>query len=165
MINKEKCVKPARKARTPWPSSEYLPCRYCYGFYRTKYLNRHVRICPENPGEKTSFSYLSDSQDFLTKDLPVDERLRETVFPRMIADDVSLAAKSDSLICEYGARYLRKNTATTKNGTRNIVNVTSRRMRELGKVLIQVSVWTWSFLFKGYFLCHITFIAPYLLSV
>lgn len=140
VINKEKCVKPVKKTTIPAPHTDYVPCKYCYGFFIRKYLCRHVRACVENPGEKTAYSYLSDSQDFLTKDLPVDKRLRQIVFPRMAADDVSLAAKKDGLICDFGAMYLKRNMGTMNMKTKNIITVTSKKMRELGKVLIQVSV-------------------------
>lgn len=74
----------------------------------------------------------ADAQNFLLKSMNVDKKLRDTVFPRMLADHVSLVAKSDLIICAYGARYLKTHR------DKHFINVTSRNMRELAKILIAV---------------------------
>jgi hypothetical protein len=61
----------------------------------------------------------------------VDRRLKETVFPHMRADKVSLEAQKDGLICAFGTRYL--NTHREKH----FVSVMSRKMRELSKMLME----------------------------
>ncbi|KAF5281186.1 hypothetical protein FQA39_LY17857 [Lamprigera yunnana] len=64
--------------------------------------NRQKRI--QNPTKITD-----DSQNYLLKNLQVNTKLRETVFPKMRADDISLVAKRDILICEFGKmREIRK---------------------------------------------------------
>ncbi|KAG5865241.1 hypothetical protein JTB14_029982 [Gonioctena quinquepunctata] len=50
----------------------------------------------------------------------------------MFADKISLEAKSDLLICKFGSRYLRTHRE------RHHVNVCSRKMREISKLLIEV---------------------------
>lgn len=74
----------------------------------------------------------SDAQSYLVRHLKVDQQLRERVFPRMRADQLSLVAKKDTLICAFGARYLKTHR------DKHFINVTSRKMREVAKVLIQI---------------------------
>ncbi|KAG5886935.1 hypothetical protein JTB14_025014 [Gonioctena quinquepunctata] len=50
----------------------------------------------------------------------------------MRADKISLEAKADNLICSFGARYLRSHRE------KHFATVTSRKMRELAKVLIEI---------------------------
>lgn len=50
----------------------------------------------------------------------------------MRADKVSLEAKKDTLICTFGARYLNTHRE------QHFVQVTSRKMRELAKILIEI---------------------------
>nr|CAI5858719.1 unnamed protein product [Callosobruchus analis] len=66
----------------------------------------------------------------LPKNIP-NTQLRTNVFPRMLADQVSLKAKKDALICAYGSRYI--NTHREQHH----INICSRKMRELAKLLIQ----------------------------
>nr|CAI5821401.1 unnamed protein product [Callosobruchus analis] len=61
----------------------------------------------------------------------LNTQLRTNVFPRMLADQVSLKAKKDALICAYGSRYI--NTHREQHH----INICSRKMRELAKLLIQ----------------------------
>lgn len=49
----------------------------------------------------------------------------------MLADNISLAVKKDPLICAFGSKFI-----TTHNDKHHI-NVCSRKMRELAKVLIE----------------------------
>lgn len=132
--NVDKCVKPVKKSHITSDHSRCVPCKYCYGYYQPRQLWRHVKICPRNMRKSTTtFSHLTDSQDLLVKQLPIDSQLRETVFPKMLADKVSLVAKKDLLICKFEARYLKCHRE------KHLINVCSRKMRELAKMLIQVS--------------------------
>lgn len=128
--NAGKCIKPIKKCGN---SSENIPCQYCLGFYRPKQLWRHVKICslkPENVNK--TFSHQTDAQSALVRHLPIDSKLREQVFPRMMADKISLEAKKDLLICRFGARYLKSHRE------KHLINVCSRKMRELAKLLLEV---------------------------
>lgn len=62
----------------------------------------------------------------------MDSKLTDTVFPTMRPDKVSLVAKSDNLICAFGAQYLRVHRQ------KHFVNVTSRKMRELSRILMEM---------------------------
>lgn len=72
--------------------NKYLPCSKCYGFYAAKTIWRHTKKCDNQKSSQ------SDAQTFIVRNLKIDVRLKELVFPRMRADEISLAAKKDNLI-------------------------------------------------------------------
>ncbi|KAK4879533.1 hypothetical protein RN001_007679 [Aquatica leii] len=126
------CVKPVKKSHVPGrDASECIPCKHCLGYFRPKQLWLHVKKCPFNSGDKTKYSHKTDAQNLMIRH-PIDQRLKESVFPTMRADKVSLVAKKDALICRYGAQYL------TSHREKHHINVCSRKMRELAKMLIEV---------------------------
>ncbi|XP_072387629.1 uncharacterized protein [Diabrotica undecimpunctata] len=97
--------------------------------YSAKNLWRHRKIC--NPDSITRNSQ-SQAQNFLLRHLKLDTYLKETVFPRMRADNVSLVAKKDPLICAFGSRYLKIHRE------QHFIPVASRKMRELAKIVIEL---------------------------
>lgn len=131
LMNNEKCVRPVKKPALS--TTKFLPCTHCLGFYSSKQLWRHRKKCLLNPDSKAK-NRQSDAQNFLIRGLQIDEKLRDTVFPHMRADNISLVAKKDSLICAFGARYLKTHR------DKHFINVISRKMRELSKILITVKV-------------------------
>nr|CAI5845620.1 unnamed protein product [Callosobruchus analis] len=100
-LNSANCC-PRRVCRACIPDTPVLPCDNCLGFFSSKLLHRHRKRC----GTKRSGRAQSEGQTILVHNMRVDERLRREVFPRMRADKISLEAKSDDLICAFGARYL-----------------------------------------------------------
>lgn len=70
--------------------------------------------------------------DKLIRNKKVPPLLKELVFPRMRPDKISMEAKNDILICHFGSRYL------STHREKHFVHVTSRKMRELAKLLIEV---------------------------
>ncbi|KAF5275326.1 hypothetical protein FQR65_LT16723 [Abscondita terminalis] len=131
LINLDKCIKPIKKSNFPG-DVEYVPCKHCLGFYRPKQLWRHVRKCPLFKGENSKSNHLSDSQSVLTNHMEIDQELRDVVFPKMMADKISLKAKKDFLICKFGSRYLKSHRE------KHLINVCSRKMRELARLLIEI---------------------------
>ncbi|CAH0563178.1 unnamed protein product [Brassicogethes aeneus] len=131
--NLSSCVKPVKKSHVPGrDAADCIPCKHCLGYFRPGQLWRHVKRCPLNPGDKTKYSHKTDAQDLLVKHYAIDQRLKEIVFPTMRPDKVSLVAKQDTLICGYGAQYL------TSHREKHHVNVCSRKMRELAKILVEL---------------------------
>lgn len=121
--------KPVRKGAD---DTNYLPCRYCLGFYSARNLWRHRKNCDANPTKGTSGrNSQTDAHNFLLRNLRVDPQLRTEVFPRMRADQVPLVAKKDPLICAFAARYLKLHRE------KHCITVTSRKMRELARLLIE----------------------------
>lgn len=125
--NSEKCIKPMKQALQA--NQTYLPCTKCLGFYRSKFLYRHRKKCDK---DKSSKNAQAEGQSLLCKNLrKIDPRLKEEVFPKMRPDKISLEAKGDFLICAFGSRYLKTHRE------KHFISVTSRKMRELSRVLIE----------------------------
>ncbi|KAJ8929592.1 hypothetical protein NQ314_017699 [Rhamnusium bicolor] len=99
---------PRRVRQSQIPGTPVLPCDNCLGFFSSKLLYRHRKNC----GEKRSGRAQSEGQTTLIRNFRTDERLKREVFPRMRADKISLEAKADSLICSFGATYLRSHRKT-----------------------------------------------------
>lgn len=116
--------------RTNIHETTRLPCVHCLGYYSSKQLYRHAKICRDNTSKQKSSQALS--QNKIVGHLKIDPQLKERVFPHMRADKISLTAKKDQLICAFGARYIKLHRE------RHFVNVASRKMRELAKVLIEL---------------------------
>lgn len=133
LSNSYECVKPVKKANLP--NTKHVPCKYCLGFYTSNLLYRHVKKCKLKTENSKTYSHLTDAQNalLLRDNMPfVDTNLVKSVFPRMMADEVSLVAKKDQLICMFGAQYIKTNQA------KRSINVCSRKMRELSKLLIEM---------------------------
>ncbi|XP_050505687.1 uncharacterized protein LOC126883959 [Diabrotica virgifera virgifera] len=56
------------------------------------------------------------------------------VFPKMRPDKISVIAQNDSLICAFGSRYIKVHRES------HFVDVASRKMRELARLLIAIRV-------------------------
>lgn len=121
-------MKPVRKPIND--STNFLPCDNCLGLYASKQLYRHRKKCLGSSEGRQKAQ--SSGQNRLLNNIQVDKKLKETVFPRMRADKISLAAKRDSLICAFGARYLKIHRE------KHFVNVTSRKMRDLARILLEI---------------------------
>ncbi|XP_012549781.2 uncharacterized protein LOC105842288 [Bombyx mori] len=127
ILNSAQCVKPMKKTAHS-TVDDYLPCTKCLGFYSRRQLWKHRKTCTENNSDNFS---QADAQNFLVRNLKVDDKLRSSVFRRMRADKISLIAKKDLIICAFGAQYLKTHRE------KHFVNVVSRKMRELAKLLIE----------------------------
>ncbi|CAG4975853.1 unnamed protein product [Parnassius apollo] len=117
------------KKSNVYPHIDYLPCEKCLGFYSRKQLWKHKKTC--QPLSDTANTQVQ-SQNFMLRNLNIDKKLKDEVFPKMRPDKISLEAKKDTLICAFGAQYLRIHRA------KHFVNVTSRKMRELVKLLLEL---------------------------
>lgn len=124
-LNSNIVRKPVQRLRT---EKDLLPCDNCLGFFSAKLLWRHRIKCTK----LKSRNHRAAAQNVLIANLRIDTKLRETVFPRMRADEISLVAKKDPLICAYGARYIKVHRE------KHFINVASRKMRELSRFLIEI---------------------------
>lgn len=126
LINSSRLFKPVRASENP--NRNILPCTTCLGFFSSKLLYRHRKLCSgANRGNAQS-----DGQNLLVSRFQVDKELKNVVFPHMRPDKISLEAKSDKLICAFGTRYLKTHRES------HLVHVASRKMRELARILIEV---------------------------
>uniref|UniRef100_A0A8D9E1H0 Uncharacterized protein n=1 Tax=Cacopsylla melanoneura TaxID=428564 RepID=A0A8D9E1H0_9HEMI len=103
-------------------NTDYKMCPKCFGYYSKKQLWRHKKHCN---------SFNPENASLLNNKSKVDSHLREKVFPHMRCDEVSIVAQKDSLICGYGARYLRIHRE------KHHIHIVSRKMRELARILIE----------------------------
>lgn len=122
--------KPVHKSLLKDSEENYIPCPFCLGFYSRKLLWKHKKICSSNkntPSGKSS----SAGQNLMPCVDQTNFDLKTKVFPRMSADKVSVTAKKDFLIGAFGSRYLNTHRELHQ------INVCSRKMRELAKVLME----------------------------
>ncbi|KAG5872200.1 hypothetical protein JTB14_011072 [Gonioctena quinquepunctata] len=115
--------------RNSLPPNTILPCSECLGFYSSKQLARHRKECSKIIKKGNA---QSDVQTKSIAGIRLDEQLKNKVLPRMRADKVSLVAKKDILICAFGSLYMKLHRK------KHFINVTSRKMRELAKILIEI---------------------------
>jgi hypothetical protein len=110
-----------------------VPCSHCLGYFSSRQLYKHIKICPHNlKKEKSSqrYAHQINGQNLLIRHLVIDRKLKDMVFPHMKPDKISFVAKSDKLISAYGARYFNTHRA------KHHIPVTSRKMRDLAKLLL-----------------------------
>lgn len=116
----------------------FVVCEYCMGYFSRNYLRRHKKICDLNLNQhETAFrnNHLSSAQLFsicsgANCDFYATLRLRNEVFPILRNDDISKTAMEDILICAFAESLLNKHKR------RQIRNVISNKMRELGRLLL-----------------------------
>lgn len=111
------------KSDTTATADEYLPCSFCFGYYKKKTTMETQKNLLRKRPPKVSKNAQAEGQNMLLRHLKIDVQLIEQVFPRMRADKVSIVAKKDPLICAFGAKYLKMHRE------KHFINVTSRKMR------------------------------------
>nr|CAI5856474.1 unnamed protein product [Callosobruchus analis] len=77
---------------------DYLPCQYCLGFYRKRFLFRHTKRCLQNPNlgnkiERQAAQSCDQMTLLIRNTFKYDILLQKELFPRMRADEVGLIAK------------------------------------------------------------------------
>ncbi|CAH1958498.1 unnamed protein product [Acanthoscelides obtectus] len=120
-------------------SKEYYPCSRCKAMLSKSYLSRHKKNCilkHTNNNEIRKMNSLAASQTLIASSFDENSnlhklRVKEEVFDRMKPDYISLVAKSDYLIYNFGENYLKKHRRE------QLVTVCSNKMRELARFLIQ----------------------------
>ncbi|KAB0804499.1 hypothetical protein PPYR_01469 [Photinus pyralis] len=119
-------------------SLEYYPCSHCKGVFAKTYLSRHTRKCvikgiTDGLGRK---KHLAKSQTLIACSLQRNSNIQklrvvEEVFNIMKVDEISLVAKTDVLIAQFGENYLKKHKR------QQMATVCSNKIRELARFLIQ----------------------------
>ncbi|KAB0804418.1 hypothetical protein PPYR_01388 [Photinus pyralis] len=121
-------------------SLTYYPCIYCKGVFQKEYLKRHSKLCVMQNSRKELSSngrnyYITNSQTAIacamdTTNVISRLNVKELVFSIMKGDEISLVAKKDLLIANFGESYLKKHKRERKE------YACSSRMRELSRLLI-----------------------------
>lgn len=116
----------------------YVACGDCFGYFKRDYLRRHRKKCSLRTHNRSSReNHLSESQTMITcsgnyAKFYNNLRLKREVFAIMRADAISKTAMNDVLICSYAEELLGKHKRT------QIKTVISNKMRELGRLLLQL---------------------------
>lgn len=130
-------LRPVKRLKSGMATStaeDFLPCKHCLGFYKKKSLYRHTKKCSQNADVNLQKRQTSQSDGqttlLLRSLLKHDELLNTELFPRMRADDVSLIAKKDPLICQYAYSYIK---GRRSKGNLDLVRQNVRRLAKLLK--------------------------------
>ncbi|XP_072383666.1 uncharacterized protein [Diabrotica undecimpunctata] len=114
-------------------ADQYLPCKYCLGYYKKKFLFRHTKICLSNYDKENNRRQTSQSDGqttlLLHHFLKHDDLLKSKIFSRMRADDINLIAKKDPLICQYAYSYIKGRQS------KGNIDLVRQNMRRLAKLL------------------------------
>ncbi|KAJ8964685.1 hypothetical protein NQ314_004717 [Rhamnusium bicolor] len=117
-------------------NKEYYPCSRCKAVLTKKYLSRHRKTCILKDNTDNNINQASASQTLIACSLDQNNtlhklRVKEQVFSKMRADEISLTAKTDNLIINFGENYLKKHKRE------QLTTVCSNKMRELARFLIE----------------------------
>lgn len=113
--------------------ADYLPCKFCRGYYSRKCLRRHAKKCFFNPDPALRFNAQIEGQTIMSGQFGPTDILRTSGLLKMMrADNISLVAKRDSVICEVARRYIRSHKE------KHLLIVAKRNMRRLARLLISV---------------------------
>ncbi|XP_074026088.1 uncharacterized protein isoform X2 [Leptinotarsa decemlineata] len=119
-------------------NKEYYPCCRCKALLSKNYLSRHKKRCilKSSSNTNSALNQLAASQTLIACSIDQNNtihklRVKEEVFSRMKSDEISMVAKTDRLICNFGDNYLKKHKRE------QITSVCSNKMRELARFLIE----------------------------
>ncbi len=123
------------KAEESANPNDYLPCKYCHGFFLGCELWRHASKCPLRCEED---NHSSRSMQYEGKLLIAGGKfpdgssklLSDKVLATMAHDSISLAVKSDKTILTLGSEMLEKKGADKPNEI-------SQKMRLMGRILVE----------------------------
>lgn len=129
-------LRPVKRSKSGASSTaeDFLPCKYCLGFYKKNSLYRHTKKCSQNREIITNKRQTSQSDGqttlLLASFIKHDLLLKTKLFPHMRADEVSMTAKKDSLICLYAYSYMK---GRRSKGNLDLVRQNVRRLAKLLK--------------------------------
>lgn len=119
-------------------NEDYYPCVRCKAILTKKYLARHKKTCVLK-NINNAFSKRNEaaaSQTLIACSMDINNslhklRVKEEVFSKMRSDKISLVAKTDNLIFNFGENYLKKHKRE------QLTTACSNKMRELARFVIQ----------------------------
>lgn len=112
-----------------------LPCTHCKGYYARKTLRRHVKRCHFNSKSQTSTRSRpqAEGHTLMSDHFGPNDPLRTSgVLKTLKADEISLVAKRDKIICEVARKYVKSHK------DKHLIVVARRYMRRLATLLIEV---------------------------
>lgn len=116
---------------------DFLPCQYCFAFYRKTELWRHERSCKAKKyNQKPERAKKGKVYNAASQLLPVSEFLTggcEEIIHIMHQDSISRHIRNDPLICKYG------NALSVKyDHDKSQFAYIAQKMRELGRFVLAV---------------------------
>ncbi|XP_029980352.1 M-phase phosphoprotein 8 isoform X2 [Sphaeramia orbicularis] len=118
---------------------DFLPCQYCFAFYRKTDLWRHERSCKARKGDQKSSERTKKGRvhSASSRLLPMSEFLTggcEEIIHIMHQDDISRHIRNDPLICKYGNAL-----AIKYDHDKSQFAYIAQKMRELGRFILAVN--------------------------
>lgn len=111
----------------------YLFCSIVSGYYARKTLRRHVKRCDFNTNRNLKVRHQSASHTLMADHFGPNDPLRTGgVLDTLQADEISLVAKRDKIICEVARKYVKSHKE------KHLVQVARRYMRRLARLLIEI---------------------------
>lgn len=111
---------------------EYLPCEYCYAYYISSDLWKHVKRCKLAPSSSKPRRVVKSSRLLLPVSKEVSKGL-QSVLASLNADEVSRIVKSDALILKVGEKQFGRHGHDNEQ-----YSMIRNNLRELGRLLKQL---------------------------
>jgi len=127
---------PWRSPPEPVAAKEYVPCPDCYAFFQEQQLWRHHQVCQfcTKADRKHSFRSLrAEAELLLPGSNDVSDVMRREIFTIMVKDEVSILARNDPTITDFGEKLLRKH-----GHLKHLHMYISTKMRELARLVLAV---------------------------
>ncbi|CAH0546984.1 unnamed protein product [Brassicogethes aeneus] len=115
------------------PVNDYIVCTFCRGYYSKTSLRKHTKNCFFNPDPSLRFNAQIEGQTFMAGPFGPHDPLKQSgLLSALKADEISLIAKKDPIICEVARRYLKSHRE------KHLVLVAKRHMRRLARLLLNL---------------------------
>lgn len=109
----------------------YICCKFCRGYYASKSLRRHVKKCFFNPDPSKRCNAQTEGQTLMVGPFGPNDPLKVSGLLNMMrADEVSMVARKDEVICEVARRYIKSHRE------KHLLSVAKRYMRRLARLVI-----------------------------
>ena len=116
-------------------ADDFLPCRFCRGFYRRQELWKHTAACTENPHDSQSTTKFVQRNSKLMVLGALKSSNTSTMLNHVLAtlrnDAIGIIARNDQLILGVGKFLVEKHGITKAQDS-------SQTMRELSRLVLQL---------------------------
>ncbi|XP_070538112.1 uncharacterized protein [Ptychodera flava] len=131
----EGCIAVKKRPTYEVSGEDYLPCEHCLAYFVKKDLWRHDRVCTMKPANEKAASYRrvqARSSLLLPLSKDISKGLSDNVLCKMNVDKISLVARSDPLILQFGEKLYKK------HGPSGQYQYVTQPMRDLGRFVIKI---------------------------
>lgn len=119
---------------TKTQTANYVPCTYCFGYYKKRDLWRHAKRCKQGLGQSASKSRENcvSNGKLLMKTKDTSEQA-SVILSTLRDDEVSLVIKSDRLLLRLAAKMAKKHSFDKSR-----YNYMRNTLRQLAKLLMRL---------------------------